>query len=73
MVHGNDYYTYSLITCLVTNDAYHAYDLIGIYKIHHGAGRVSCFTEPATLWLAGTAMVEVAAVAFNGSSNTVVS
>ena len=29
------------ITCLVTNDAWHAYDVIGVYKIHHGAGRFS--------------------------------
>ena len=44
------------ITCLITNDAWHAYDVIGVYKIHHGAGRVSYFTEPAILWLAGTLM-----------------
>ena len=47
------------ITCLLTNNAWHAYDVIGVYKIHHGAGRVSCFTEPAILWLAGTVMGEV--------------
>ena len=47
------------ITSLVTNDAWHAYDVIGVYKIHHGAGRISCFAEPAILWLAGTAMGEV--------------
>ena len=29
------------ITCLVTNDALHAYDAIGVYKINHVAGRVS--------------------------------
>ena len=29
------------ITCLVTNDAWHAYDVIGVYKIHHGDGRIS--------------------------------
>ena len=44
---------------LVTNDDLHAYDVIGVYKIHHGAGRISCFAEPAILWLAGTAMGEV--------------
>ena len=44
------------ITCLVTNDAWHAYDVIGIYKIHHGAGLVAYFSEPAILWLAGTDM-----------------
>ena len=49
------------ITCLVTNDAWHAYDVIVVYKIHHGAGRISYFAEPAILWLAGTAMGEVGA------------
>ena len=44
------------ITCLVANDAWHAYEVIEVYKIHHGAGRVSCFTKPAILWLAGTVM-----------------
>ena len=29
------------ITCLATNDAWHAYDVIGVSKIQHGAGRVS--------------------------------
>ena len=29
------------ITFLVTNDAWHAYDVIGTYKIFHGAGRIS--------------------------------
>ena len=47
------------ITCLVTNDSWHAYDVIGVYKINHGAGRVSSFTKPAMLWLAGTVMGEV--------------
>ena len=28
------------ITWLVTNDAWHAYDVIGVYRIHHGDGRV---------------------------------
>ena len=60
------------ITCLVTNDALHAYNVIGVHKIHYGAGRISCFAEPALLWLAGTLMGEVGTVAFNGTSNTVV-
>ena len=46
-------------TCLVTNDAWHAYDVIGVNKIHDGAGRISYFAETAILWLAGTAMGEV--------------
>ena len=49
------------ITCLVTNDAWHAYDVIGVYKIHHGAGRVSYFTERAIPCLAGTIIGEVGA------------
>ena len=47
------------ITCLVTNDALHAYDVIGVYKIHHVSGRISYFMEPAILWLAGTVMDEI--------------
>ena len=47
------------ITCLVTTGALYAYDVIGVYKIHHGAGRNSYFAEPAILWLAGTLMGEV--------------
>ena len=42
------------ITCLVTNDALHAYNAIGVHKIHHGAGRISYFAEQAILWLTGT-------------------
>ena len=60
------------ITCLVTNDALHAYDVIGVYKIHHGAGRISYFAEPAILWLAGTLWARSGPVTFNGASNTVV-
>ena len=35
------------ITCLVTNDAWHPYDVIGVYKIHHRAGDISYFPEQA--------------------------
>ena len=49
------------ITCLVTNDSWHAYDVMGVYKIHHGDGRISYFAEPAILLLAGTAIGEVGA------------
>ena len=49
------------ITCLVTNDGWHAYGVMVIYKIHHGAGRISYFAEPAMLWLAGTSVGEVEA------------
>ena len=60
------------ITCLVTSDAWHADDVIGVYKIHHGAGRVSYFTEPAILSLAGRSWARSRPVTFNGTSNTVV-
>ena len=59
------------IICLVTNDAWHAYDVIGVCRIHHGAERVSYFTEPA-LWLAGRSWARSGLVTFNGASNTVV-
>ena len=49
------------ITCLVTNDAWHAYVVIGVYKIPHGAGRNLYFAKPAILSLAGTLMGEVGA------------
>ena len=49
------------ITCLVTNDAWHAYDVIGVYKLHLGAGGISYFAEPAILRMAGTVMGEVGA------------
>ena len=49
------------ITCLLTNDGWHAYDVIGVYKILHGAGRDSYITDPAILWLAGTVMGVVGA------------
>ena len=26
------------IICLVTNDAWHVYDVVGVYKIYHGPG-----------------------------------
>ena len=51
----------SHITCLVTNVAWHAYGVIGSYKIQQGAGRTSYFAEPTILWLAGTVMDEVGA------------
>ena len=49
------------ITCLVTKDAWHAYGVIVVYKIHHGAGQISYFAEPTILCLAGTVMGEVGA------------
>ena len=41
----------AFITCLVTNGVFHAYDVIGVYKIHHRAGDISYFAERAILWL----------------------
>ena len=52
---------FSYITCLVTNDAWHAYDVIGVHKIHHRAGSISYFAEQAILWLTGAVMGEVGA------------
>ena len=49
------------ITCLVSNDAWHAYDVIGVYNIHLRAGRISNLAEPAILRMAGTVMGEVRA------------
>ena len=49
------------ITCLVTNDAWHAYDVIGVYKIHLRAGRISYFAQLAILRMAGAVMREVGA------------
>ena len=49
-------------TSLVTNDSWHAYDVIGVYKIHLRAGGISCFAEPAILRLAGTVMGEFGAL-----------
>ena len=59
-------------TCLVTNDAWHAYDVIGVYKIHLRAGGISYFAESAMLRKAGTVMGEVGPVIVDGASNTVV-
>ena len=50
------------VTCLVTDDALHAYDVNGVYKIHHGADRISYFAEQAILQLAGTVIGEVVAL-----------
>ena len=49
------------ITCLVTNDAWHDYDVIGVYKIHLRAGGISYFAEPAILRMAGRIMGEAGA------------
>ena len=49
------------ITCLVTKVAWHAYGVIGVYKIVHGAGRISYFADPTILSLAGRVMGEVGA------------
>ena len=49
------------ITCLVINDAWHAYDVIGVNKILHRAGQIQYFAGPAILWLAGTVIGEVVA------------
>ena len=60
------------ITCLVNNDDWHVYDVIGVFKKNHGADRISYFAETAILWFSGTVMSEIGPVTFNGASNTVV-
>ena len=50
------------ITCIVTNDAWHAYYVIGVNRILLRAGGISYFAEPAILRLAGTVMGEVGAL-----------
>ena len=47
------------ITCLVTNDAWHTYNVIGVYTKHLRAGGISFFAEPAILRLTGMVMGEV--------------
>ena len=42
------------ITFLVTNDVWHAYDVIGVNKIHHRAAEISYLAEHVILWLTGT-------------------
>ena len=49
------------ITCLVTNDAWRAYDIIGVYKIHLRDGGISYFAETAILRMAGPVICEVGA------------
>ena len=49
------------ITCVVTNAAWHVYGVIVVYRLHHGAGRILYFAEPAILRMAGTVMGEVGA------------
>ena len=50
------------ITCLVTDNAWHAYGVIVVYKIHHGAGRISYFAKPAIQRLTVTLMGVVGAL-----------
>ena len=50
------------ITFLVTNDAWRADDVIGVYNIHLRAGGISYFAELAILRFAGTVMGEVGAL-----------
>ena len=49
------------ITCLLTDDGWHAYGVIGVYKILHGARRVSWFRDQPILWLVDTVMGEAGA------------
>ena len=60
------------ITCLVTNDAWNAYDVSVVYEIHHGSGRISYFAESAMLQFAGRSWERSGLVTMNGASNNVV-
>ena len=42
-----------------------------VYKIHHGAGRISYFAEPVILLLAGTLKGRSGPVAFNRASRAI--
>ena len=53
---------FAYINCVVTHDAWHAYDVIGVYKIYLRAGGISYFAEPAILRMACTVMGEVGAL-----------
>ena len=55
------------ITCSVINDAWYAYDVIGVYKVHLRACGISYFAEPSILRMACTVMGEVGPVTFNGA------
>ena len=59
------------ITCLVTKDDWHPYDVIGVYNIHHRAGEISYFAEQVDNtvvdWYGYT---RSGPVTFNGASNT---
>ena len=48
-------------TCSVTHDAWHAYGVIVVYKVHHRAGGFSYFAEQAIPWLTRAVMGEVGA------------
>ena len=58
-------------TCLVTNDVWHAYDVIVVYKLHYRAGEISYFAEQASNtvvdWYGYT---RLGPVTFNVASNT---
>ena len=60
------------ITCLVTNDAWHAYGAIVVYKIHHGAGRILYFANRQYCGWLVRLWTRSGPVAFNGASYTVV-
>ena len=60
------------ITCLVTNDAWHAYGVIVVYNIHHGAGRISYFANRQFCGWLVRLWARSGPVTFNGASNTVV-
>ena len=58
-------------TCLVTNDAWHAYGVIAVYKIHHGAERLHISRSRQYYGWLIRSWARSGSVSFNGASNTV--
>ena len=58
------------ITCLVINDDWHAYDVIGVYEVHHGAGRISYSRDWHYYGWLVRLWARSGLVTFNGASNT---
>ena len=60
------------ITCLVTNDALHAYEVIVVYKIHHVAGRSDISRNRQYCGWVVRLWARLGPVAYKGDSDTVV-
>ena len=58
------------VSCLVTNDAWHAYDVIRVYKIHDRAGEMSHIARTDNTVVDWYGYTNSGPVTFNGASNT---